>query len=336
MSEHHHPHGSSAALSQRVNGLVAQLERRALLLESEIEETVEQFLLHASPSNGFHLVARAWVDPEFKRLLLDDANAAIQTFGLDLSHWSPVKVRCVENTETTHNIIVCTLCSCYPIALLGPSPKWYKSDNYRARVVRDPRDVLGEFGVTLSANTRIDVWDSTSELRYMVIPRRPAGTEHLCEDELAALITRNGLIGTALLEGSSEGFAPRSRYHGIRHEGESELSELTRKTFFKVGAVAGAVAERQDHRGEPRVAGDALIELPQRIGLSIVRAVRDLALPQQVVADDHRAATELRKQRVEVGLGRKAVILGADPDVVHVEKQASVGAAAERGRGDVI
>jgi nitrile hydratase len=131
--------------------------------------------------------------------LLDDANAAIGELGIDLSHWAPVKLRVVENTPRLHNLIVCTLCSCYPIALLGPSPSWYKSEAYRARAVRDPRGVLAEFGVSLPPDVRIAVWDSTAEARYMVLPQRPADTEKMSENELAALVTRNGLIGTALV-----------------------------------------------------------------------------------------------------------------------------------------
>jgi nitrile hydratase len=192
-----HDHHDSAIMTRRVNSLVARLEERRLLTEDEIADTTEDFLLHATPKNGFRLVARAWVDPAFKGRLLADANAAIGELGLDMSHWSPVKLRVVENTEAVHNMIVCTLCSCYPIALLGPSPKWYKSEAYRSRAVRDPRGVLADFGVRLPPDTTVDVWDSTSELRYMVLPRRPDGTEDLNEDQLAGIVTRNGLIGTA-------------------------------------------------------------------------------------------------------------------------------------------
>ena len=195
----HHDHHSSATMTQRVTSLISRLEGRGLLTEDLIQETTEGFLLHAMPSNGFRIVAHAWSDPAFKKRLLFDANAAIDELGLDMSHWSPVKLRVVENTATTHNMIVCTLCSCYPIALLGPSPKWYKSDAYRARAVSEPRAVLAEFGVTLPTETAIEVWDSTSELRYMVLPRRPASTEGLGEEQLASLVTRNGLIGTALV-----------------------------------------------------------------------------------------------------------------------------------------
>lgn len=155
--------------------------------------------MNSRPQNGYRIVARAWVDPQFKARLLSDANAAVGELGIDLSHWAPVRLRVVENTPEVHNLIVCTLCSCYPLALLGPSPEWYKSDAYRARAVRDPRSVLSEFGVSIPDEKRITVWDSTAEVRYMVLPERPRGTERLSEAELVSLVSRNGLIGTAVL-----------------------------------------------------------------------------------------------------------------------------------------
>jgi nitrile hydratase len=142
------------------------------------------------------MVARAWTDPRYRELLLSDGNAAAAEMGFsDLTY----ALRVVPNTGTTHNVIVCTLCSCYPVSLLGPSPGWYKSFAYRSRTVREPRAVLAEFGLNLPEDTQITVWDSTSEARYMVLPARPDGTGELAEDDLAALVTRNGLIGTARL-----------------------------------------------------------------------------------------------------------------------------------------
>jgi nitrile hydratase subunit alpha len=199
MSVHLHDHERSAAVSNRVKLLVATLEREGITTEAELDNLVESFLLSARPENGYAIVARAWSDPDFKARLLDDANAAIASMGIDLTQWADVTLRVVENTPENHNVIVCTLCSCYPIALLGPSPSWYKSLEYRARAVREPRKVLEEFGLTIPAQTRITVWDSTAEARYMVLPMRPAGTEGYAEEELAALVTRNGLIGTASL-----------------------------------------------------------------------------------------------------------------------------------------
>lgn len=198
MSAHLHDHEESARISRRVKTLIARLEERGITTERQLDDLVESFLSKARPENGYRVVARAWTDPAFKQRLLADANAAVAELGIDLSHWAPVKLRVVENTEQVHNLIVCTLCSCYPIALLGPSPSWYKSEEYRARAVAEPRAVLREFGMELPDNTQIVVWDSTAEARYMVLPLRPPGTtEMLREPELAALVTRNGLIGTA-------------------------------------------------------------------------------------------------------------------------------------------
>jgi nitrile hydratase subunit alpha len=199
MSEHGHAHVGNAAISNRVKGLVARLERAGVTTEAELDEFVERFLRGARRENGYRAVARAWLDPEYKARLLADAGAALAEIGVDLSHWSPVKLRVVENTNDVHNVIVCTLCSCYPIALLGPSPAWYKSEAYRSRAVRDPRGVLAEFGVTLPPERSIAVWDSTAEARYMVLPQRPPGTDRLDEAALASLVTRDGLIGTALV-----------------------------------------------------------------------------------------------------------------------------------------
>jgi nitrile hydratase len=194
-----HGGATSAALSTRVNALVAGLERRGLTSETEIAATLERFLAGAGPNNGARLVARAWMDAGFKSLLLADANAAITQSGLDLSHWAPVKIRAVENTADVHNIVVCTLCSCYPIGLLGPSPGWYKSEAYRSRVVREPRAVLREFGCVIPPNVQIRVWDSTAELRYLVVPRRPSGSAGRTEAQFAELVTRDALIGVSVL-----------------------------------------------------------------------------------------------------------------------------------------
>ena len=197
--DHGHDHESSAAVSNRVKRLVAVLERSNIVSEAQLDDSVEAFLLKSNPGNGGRVVARAWVDQDFKGRLLENASVAVSELGIDLSHWSPVVLRAVENTPEHHNVIVCTLCSCYPVALLGPSPAWYKSLEYRAAVVRDPRGVLAQFGCTLPEGTKISVWDSTSDLRYIVIPQRPTHTEGMTEEQLAALVTRNGMIGTAAI-----------------------------------------------------------------------------------------------------------------------------------------
>jgi nitrile hydratase len=197
--DHGHAHAGSATMAARVHAIVEALEAKGIVSEAAVDATVNAFLANAKPSNGAALVARAWVDPDFAARLFADANAALDELGIDMTHWAAVKLRAVANTEHVHNVIVCTLCSCYPVALLGPSPGWYKSAPYRARVVREPREVLAEFGVELDAETHIRVWDSTADLRYVVIPRRPAGTAGLSEAALAALVTRDALIGTALV-----------------------------------------------------------------------------------------------------------------------------------------
>ena len=190
--------GTAAALAARVRHLERLLEQRGLVDPRELDSALEAFLARASPANGARLAARAWADEEFRARLLADANATLPELGLSMGGGlQEQRLKVVQNTEDSHNVIVCTLCSCYPIALLGPSPTWYKSEAYRSRVVRDPRAVLREFGVVLGPEVRINVWDSSAESRYMVLPRRPDGTGGLSEQALAARVTRNGLIGVA-------------------------------------------------------------------------------------------------------------------------------------------
>jgi nitrile hydratase len=190
--------GPAATLAARVRHLEALLEQRGLVDARELDRALEAFLARASPANGARLVARAWLDEGFRARLLADANAALPELGLSMrGGLQEQRLKVVQNTEQQHNVIVCTLCSCYPLALLGPSPTWYKSPAYRSRVVRDPRAVLREFGFVLDPAVQINVWDASAESRYMVLPRRPAGTGHLDEQALAALVTRNGLIGVA-------------------------------------------------------------------------------------------------------------------------------------------
>jgi nitrile hydratase len=188
-----------AVISRQVWRLESLLEAQGIVGGDTVDEVIDGFLAGASPVNGAKVVARAWTDPGYRERLLADGTSAVGELGFAAGGVQKQRLRVVENTADTHNVIVCTLCSCYPLRLLGPSPGWYKSEAYRSRVVRDPRGVLAEFGVTLPESVDITVWDSSAETRYMVLPRRPAGTDRLSEEELASLITRNGLIGTGVI-----------------------------------------------------------------------------------------------------------------------------------------
>ncbi|WP_214403600.1 nitrile hydratase subunit alpha [Pseudonocardia lacus] len=189
---------SSSETAVRVRRLEERLIGAGLTSDDELDGIIGRLLAGASPANGARVVARAWVDPAYRERLLADANAALEELGLSMSTGpQPQRFTVVANTPDTHNVLVCTLCSCYPIALLGPSPSWYKSEAYRSRVVREPRAVLSEFGLDLPEGTGIVVHDTSAESRHMVLPMRPDGTDGLDEDRLAALVTREGLIGTA-------------------------------------------------------------------------------------------------------------------------------------------
>ena len=177
---------------QRVEAIQALLIEKGLLSADEVRRAVEDMDAR-SPAVGARVIARAWVEPHFKHHLLADAKAAIATLGIDVDTWSTLVA--VENTPTLHNVVVCTLCSCYPRSLLGLPPDWYKSLNYRARVVKEPRTVLKEFGLELAPDIEVRVYDSTADMRYLVIPQRPAGSEGLSEEALAGLVTRDSMIG---------------------------------------------------------------------------------------------------------------------------------------------
>jgi nitrile hydratase len=202
MSEHEHHHHEEhaqrapSALELRVRALEALLTEKGYVEPAALDVLIDAYQTKIGPRNGAQVVARAWCDPEFRRWLLQDATSAIASLGF--SGRQGEHMVAVENTPEVHNMIVCTLCSCYPWSVLGLPPTWYKSAPYRARAVKDPRGVLEEFGVELPQSTQIRIWDSTAEVRYLVLPQRPAGTEHLDERELADLVTRDSMIGTGL------------------------------------------------------------------------------------------------------------------------------------------
>lgn len=192
---HHELHShvpSEPAL--RLKALETVLVERGFLAADAVDKWLDNYSENVGPMNGAKAIARAWVDPTFESKLAQDATAAVAELVPSIDQSFPLYA--VFNSETTHNLIVCTLCSCYPLRILGMSPSWYKSTEYRARAVREPRKVLAEFGTTLPDAVELKVWDSTSDRRYMVVPQRPAGTEGWSEDDLAKLVTRNSMIGT--------------------------------------------------------------------------------------------------------------------------------------------
>jgi nitrile hydratase subunit alpha len=182
-------------VAARVRAFEERVIAAGLTTDAELEEILAGVYASASPVNGARMVARAWTDRGYRDRLLDDGNAAAAELGLARGNYL---LKVVENTASVHNVIVCTLCSCYPTSLLGPSPSWYKSFAYRSRVVREPRAVLAEFGLELPSGTHIRVWDANSETRYLVLPLPPESAGGLDEDALASLVSRNGLIGTAV------------------------------------------------------------------------------------------------------------------------------------------
>jgi nitrile hydratase len=197
MSTHDHDHGSELSEMQlRVRALETVLTEKGYIDPAALDLIVEAYETNIGPRNGARVVAKAWTDSAFKERLLEDGTAAVGSLGY-VSRVGDHLIA-VENTPATHNLIVCTLCSCYPWEVLGLPPVWYKSAPYRSRAVKDPRGVLRDFGVSLPASTEIRVWDSTAETRYLVLPMRPADTDGLGEDELAALVTRDSMIGTGV------------------------------------------------------------------------------------------------------------------------------------------
>ena len=209
MSDHTHQHNSPAnpyheshrserddkALEERVAKIESLLVEKGIVSREALDKLVDIYEHDLGPMNGARVVARAWIDPDYKQRLLENATAAIAELGYGGMQGEHMVV--VENTPAVHNVVVCTLCSCYPWPVLGLPPTWYKSSAYRSRIVIDPRSVLQEFGTELDDKVEVRVWDSSSEVRYLVLPERPAGTEDMSEAELAGLVTRDAMIGVA-------------------------------------------------------------------------------------------------------------------------------------------
>jgi nitrile hydratase len=219
---HHHGHGiddpdhpHNAPLSDvqlRVRALESLLTEKGLVDPAALDALVDTYETKVGPRNGAQVVAKAWTDPAFKRRLLDDATETLAELGFIGRQGEDMVV--LENTESVHHMVVCTLCSCYPWPVLGLPPVWYKSAPYRSRAVIDPRGVLRDFGVELPEDVEVRVWDSTAELRYLVLPQRPEGTDGMTEDELAALVTRDAMIGTAVVR--APGLAAEDTPEGTR------------------------------------------------------------------------------------------------------------------------
>lgn len=191
--EHKHHHAPPSEIEERVKKLESLLIDKKLVDPSSLDLLVDTYQNKVGPRNGAAVVARAWTDPDYRKRLLEDANSAIKEMGY--AGRQGEHMVCVENTKSVHNVVVCTLCSCYPWPVLGLPPAWYKATSYRARVVSEPRAVLREFGTELSPDVEVRVWDSTAEIRYLVLPQQPDNTDSYSEEELAKLVTRDAMIG---------------------------------------------------------------------------------------------------------------------------------------------
>ena len=200
--EHEHDHSELGEMDLRVRALETVLGQKGYIDPAALDVLIDTYQTKIGPRNGARVVAKAWSDPAFADWLRRDATAAIASLGYTGRQGEHMVA--VQNSPAEHHMVVCTLCSCYPWPVLGLPPTWYKSAPYRSRAVKDPRGVLADFGVTLPASTAIRVWDSTAEVRYLVIPQRPAGTDGLSEEQLAALVTRDSMIGTGLARSPAE------------------------------------------------------------------------------------------------------------------------------------
>jgi nitrile hydratase len=204
--KHEHDHREYSELSEmeaRVRSLETLLTEKGLVDQAGLDAVVERYEKEVGPHNGAQVVAKAWTDREYRRWLLEDADAAVGSLGYVGRQGEHMVA--LENTAERHNMVVCTLCSCYPWPVLGLPPVWYKSPSYRSKAVINPRGVLADFGVSLPENTEIKVWDSTAEVRYLVIPVRPEGTDDMSEQQLAGLVTRDSMIGTGLIQAPTDG-----------------------------------------------------------------------------------------------------------------------------------
>lgn len=205
MTDHPQPDEATTDPAARARAIQSILIEKGLLTTAAVDEAIAAYEHDVGPMNGAQVVARAWTDPAFKEELLTDARRAIETAGFGFTLDTGLQhLRVVENTPAVHNVVVCTLCSCYPWSLLGLPPTWYKSAAYRSRIVREPRTVLAEFGLDLDPDMSVSVWDSTSEIRYMVLPRQPPATTDWDEAELANLVTRDAMVGVATVAAPDE------------------------------------------------------------------------------------------------------------------------------------
>ncbi len=186
---------SESSPSLRAEAIESLLKERGLISDEAVDRVIAMYNERVGPMNGARVVARAWIDPDFRQALLSDGTAAVAPYEFEGGQMEKLVV--VENTPTVHNVVVCTLCSCYPWAILGLPPRWYKDPAYRSRIVREPRKVLSEFGVALEDDVEVRVWDSSAEVRYLVLPQRPLGSQGMSEDQLAQHVTRDAMIGVA-------------------------------------------------------------------------------------------------------------------------------------------
>ena len=270
---HHHDHDHSelSETQLRVRALETVLTEKGYVDPAALDLLIETYEKKVGPRNGARVVAKAWADPAYRARLLKDATPAIAELGYAGRQGEHIVA--LENTPKRHNMVVCTLCSCYPWPVLGLPPVWYKSAPYRSRAVADPRGVLADFGVTLPKDTEIRVWDSTAEIRYLVLPMRPAGTEGWSEDKLAELVTRDSMIGTGLPKSPKDIANERRARHG-RH---------ARLRPGRAGAERAGVPRRM---GEARLRAHAAMGMPGGWNIDMSRFARENRPPRRISVDE--------------------------------------------------